>query len=359
MSKQISIQQFFFIFLLSTGLTNQILIVPLIIDAAGRDSWISVIAGYLMGIFFFILLLTITKQLKNISIFEWLELTYNKTLRRIVALFLLVFLGLTGFVTIKEVVAWTHDIYLPNTPVLAVAFAILATALYISGNIKFIAICSGVIFPFVIAFEIFVALGTIPAKNYSLILPVLVENEWGDVLNASLFVFASATEIFMLILLQHHIVKKVTFRHLFLLFLFLFLLTIGPLIGSMAIFGPEEAEKLNYPSFFQWRVLSIGPYFNHLDFFSIYQWLSGTFIRLALILYLIKELFQFKKPIIMQVVVCALYLLLILTPISDGQFFVFLKDYFYLGTSIFAISIIGLISLLMKISGNRVSANEK
>jgi len=359
MAKKISIPQFFFIFLLSIGISNHVLVVPLIIDAAGRDSWISVIAGYFLSIPFLFLLLSVTKQLKNKSILDWLETNYSNTLRNLIAVSFLIFFIITGFITVKEIVTWTNDTYLPYTPMIVVAFAIIAASLYISRKINVIGICAGILFPFVVAFLILVTVGNIPSNNYSLILPVLVENDWMDVLKASFFIFASTTEIFMLIMLQHHITKKVTFRHLFLLCFILLIATIGPLIGTIAIFGPEEAGKLNYPSFFQWRVLSIGQYFNHLDFFAIYQWLSATFIRLALILYLIKEVFNFRKPIIIQLIVCALYLLFMMIPISDGQFFVFLKDYFYLGMSIFAIAIISLISLLMKKSRNRVSANEK
>ncbi|WP_051359365.1 endospore germination permease [Paucisalibacillus globulus] len=355
---QINVPQLFFIFLLSTGLSNHVLIVPLIIDAAGRDSWISVIIGYLISIPFLLLLLSVTKQLKNTSVFAWLETTYNNTVRNIIALLLFVFLTLTGFITVKETVSWTHDTYLLNTPMLVVAFSILGTSLYISGRINVIAICAGIIFPFVVAFGLFVAVGTIPDKNYSLILPVLVENDWIDILKGSLFIFGSTAEVFILIMLQHHIIKKVTFRHLLLLTSFLFILTIGPLLGSMAIFGPEEAGNIKYPAFLQWRILSIGQYFNHLDFLSIYQWLSGSFIRLALILYLIKETFKLKKPIIMQIMVCILYLVLILAPISDEQFFIFLRKYFYVGTSIFAILFVVFMLLLSKKSRNKVSADE-
>lgn len=355
---QISISQLFFIFLLSTGLSNHVLIIPLIIDAAGRDSWISVIVGYLLSIPLLLLLWSITKQIKTSSFFELLEAKYSHTLRNIIALLLLVFLTLTGFITVKETVSWTHDTYLLNTPMLVVAFSILATSLYIAGEIRVIAICAGIIFPFVIAFGIFVAVGTIPDKDYSLILPVLVENDWVDVMKGSLFILGSTAEIFILVLIQHHITKKVTFRHLLFLTFFLFILTIGPLLGSMAIFGPVEAGSIKYPAFLQWRILSIGQYFNHLDFLSIFQWLSGSFIRLALILYLIKETFRFKKPIIVQIIVCILYIVLILVPISDQQLYMFLTKYYYLGTSIFATSMTLFIFLLFMKSRNRVSANE-
>ncbi|PAV28677.1 hypothetical protein CIL05_15405 [Virgibacillus profundi] len=359
MARQISISQFIIIFLLSTGLSNHVLVVPLIIDVAGRDAWISVIVGFLMIIPFLFIVLYVTKQLKNTSVFEWLEVTYSNTIRKIVAGLLVIFLFIAGFTTAWETVSWTHDTYLLNTPMLVVAFSILAASLYIAGRVNVIAICAGILLPFVVFLGVLVAVGTIPDKNYSLILPVLVEQNWTDVFKGSIYVFGSLSEIFMLIMLQHQIMRKVAFRHLFLLSFVLFILVMGPLLGSIAIFGVEEAGKIKYPAFLQWRILSIGQYFNHLDFFSIYQWLSGSFIRLALILYLIAKAFKFKKPIIIQVLICILYLVLISAPISDMQFVAILKDYFYLTTCIFAIVMTVFLAILVRKSKNRMTENEK
>src|SRR5690625_3491265 len=124
MAKKISIPQFFFIFLLSIGISNHVLVVPLIIDAAGRDSWISIIAGYFLSIPFLFLLLSVTKQLKNKSILDWLETNYSNTLRNLIAVSFLIFFIITGFITVKEIVSWTNDTYLPYTPMIVVAFAI-------------------------------------------------------------------------------------------------------------------------------------------------------------------------------------------------------------------------------------------
>ncbi|MFD2046645.1 endospore germination permease [Ornithinibacillus salinisoli] len=363
MNNQISISQFFIIFLLSTGLINHVLVIPLIIDVAGRDAWISAIIGFFMIIPFLCLLLYVTKRFNNVSMFEWLETNYSIVLRRAVAMLLVVFLFITGFITLKETVTWTHNTYLLNTPIMAIGFSILIVSLYISyEKINVIAICAGVLIPFVIIFEVFVTVGTIPDKNYSLILPVLIQNGWVDVMKGSIFVFGSLIEIFLLLMIQHEVAKKVKFRHLILLSLFLFFLTLSPLIGSIAIFGTEEAGRITYPAFMQWRILSIGQYFNHLDFLSIYQWLSGSFIRLALIMYLITKTFKLKEKrqhIIIQTVVCIFYLLLILLPISDEQFSLFLSRYFYLATSIFGIMMTVFLAFLIKKSMNGMSAHEK
>ncbi|MCP3740002.1 GerAB/ArcD/ProY family transporter [Rossellomorea sp. BNER] len=363
MTNQISISQFFYIFLLSTGLSNHVIVIPLLIDAAGRDAWISIIVGYFMSIPFLFLLLYVNKQFKDLSLFQWLKENSSLALSRIMALLIVIFLFITGWITLKETVTWTHETYLPNTPMLVVGFAILAISIYISyGKLNVIAICAGVLLPLVVIFGIFVAIGTIPDKNYALVTPVLVENGWQEVMKGSIYVFGSLVEIFFLIILQHQIIKKLRSSHLLLLSLFLSILTMGPLLGSLTIFGPTEAGRLRYPAFLQWRILNIGQYFNHLDFLSIYQWLSGSFIRLSLILYLITKAFEIKEKkwrLIIQSTICLFFLLMILVPISDGQFSLFLQNYFYLGSSIFAVMITVILSLLIKRSNNRMSTYEK
>ncbi|GGB47543.1 spore germination protein KB [Lentibacillus populi] len=363
MGGKINIPQFFFIFLLSTGLSNHVLIIPLLIDVAGRDAWISVIVGYLISALFMFLLVFVSRHFKERSVFEWLEIAYRPVLSRLLAICLIIFLLITGWITFKETISWTNETYLPNTPMFIIGFSILAASLYISiGKINVIAICAGVLLPFVIVFGLFVTIGTIPDKDYSLITPILVENSWINVINGVVLVFGSNIEVFLLLFLQQHIIRKINLSHLLLLTFFLSILTIGPLLGSIAVFGAEEVAALKYPAFFQWRILSIGTYFNHLDFLSIYQWLSGAFIRLALILYLITSAFNIKTKkgrLFIQSCVCVLYLIFLYVPISDEHFILFLRDYFYYGSSLFAVIVTLLIAFLVWKSKDRRNLSEK
>src|SRR5207253_7154220 len=72
-------------------------------------------------------------------------------------------------------------------------------------------------------------------------------------------------------------------------------LTLGPLIGAITEFGPTEAAKQMYPAYEEWAIVSIGRFIEHLDFFSIYQWLSGNFIRVSLFLFIALETLRFKN----------------------------------------------------------------
>src|SRR5690606_8083866 len=357
MTNGISVSQFCILIVLTTGIKNLVDIVPLTLASAGRDAWISVIVGYLLILPFLYLWTSANKQLQHVSIFDWIETNYNKVFRVIVVIFFVAFLLIAGLVTVMETVSWTNNTYLLRTPRLVVGLAILCSSLYISsGKLKVIAICAGVLFHVVLVLQIFVAVVTIKDSNYLLLLPVLIENKWLDVFQGALFVFASMTEIIILLMmLQHQIKERVTFKHLFFLSLLLFIITIGPVIDSIAIFGSTEALRIKYPVFLIWRIVGIGEYFNHLDFLSIYQWLAGTFIRLALILYLVTNAFNIKKPIIIQAIICILYLFFIIAPISDMQIFAFLQHYYYLAYSIFTIIVVVLLFLLIKLKNRRSS----
>lgn len=356
---KITISQLFTIILLGTGLSNHVIVTPILIDASGRDAWISVIIGYVSSLVFSLLLLYVTRQFQSVSLFEWLSFTYSQLLSRIIAIFIVVYLLITGWITLKETVMWTEETFLFNTPTIFIALFLLACSLYISyEKLSVIAICAGVLLPFVLMFGIFVAIGTIPDKNYHLVTPILVENGWQEVLHGAFIVFSSIIEIFLIIILQHQVTQKLKFKHFIVLITFLAILTVGPLLGTIAIFGVEEASKLRYPSFFQWRILGIGTYFNHLDFLSIYQWTSGNFIHLAIILYLITEVFDIKKKkqrVKTQVFICIIYLLVIIAPISNEDYLIFLSRYYYIISSVIGVFITLLIALLIKFSKNRRS----
>ncbi|PAD66211.1 hypothetical protein CHH83_25225 [Bacillus sp. 7586-K] len=360
---KINITQLFSIFILSIGLTNHVIIIPFLINAAGRDAWISVIISYVLTLLFSLILLYVTKKIQSVSIFEWISSKYSKLLSRTIAVLLVIYLSITGFITLKETVLWINETFLFNTPVVVISLFILTASIYISyGKINVIAICAGVILPLVILFGLFVAIGTTPDKNYKLITPVMVENGWKEVFHGSLFAFGSAIEIILLIFLQHHVDRKLRFLHILLLITFLCILTVGPLLGSISTFGVEEAGRLRYPVFFQWRIFGIGNYFNHLDFFSIYQWLSGTFIRMSMILYMITQPFDIKKKkqrFYIQAFICVIYLIVIVLPISNEDFFTFLSRFYYFGSISFGVFITVFIAYLIKTSTNRMSTNEK
>ncbi len=178
MSK-INVLQLFSIIILSTGLSNHVIVIPILIEQVGRDAWISVIIGYILMLGFSLLLLYVTKHFQDVSFMHWLSSTYSPLLSKTIAVTIVLFVIVTGWITLKETTMWVDQTFLFSTPTFVIALFLLIPPFYISyGKISVIAICAGVLIPLVVFFGILVAVGTIQNKDYHLITPVLVEHGW-------------------------------------------------------------------------------------------------------------------------------------------------------------------------------------
>jgi spore germination protein KB len=101
-------------------------------------------------------------------------------------------------------------------------------------------------------------------------------------------------------------------------------------MAAIAEFGPYEASKLRYPAFEQWKLLTISKEITRMDFLSIYQWISGAFIRISLLIYIGSHLIKVSKYRIW--IIGLLYILAIgytLAPISNLVIFRYLYHYFF------------------------------
>ncbi|MGO4371534.1 GerAB/ArcD/ProY family transporter [Paenibacillus sp. MCAF20] len=184
---------------------------------------------------------------------------------------------------------------MPKTPPMVVCAVFLGLGIYAAlSNLRTIAYVSCILLPLVVLFGDFVMSANIPHKDYHYMLPLL-ENGLSPVLKGAFYSLTATCELFALLFIQHHIKGELKRWHLVILALLLALLTFGPLTAAIAEFGPEEAAKMRFPAFSQWRLVSIGRYFEHVDFFAIFQWLSGALIRLSLTLYILTEFGPFKR----------------------------------------------------------------
>ncbi len=173
----------------------------------------------------------------------------------------------------------------------------------------------------------------LPHKDYSQIFPIL-ENGLTPVIKGIVYSLGSLLEVTLIFFIQHNLKMNIKSRSFIILGLVLICLTLGPLLGSIAIFGPEEAANQRYPAYEEWRLLKIGKFIEHVDFFSIYQWLSGGFIRISFGLYIIGQLFSFKNEKKRNVLIgisSLITFVAVLLPMSDIEFVRFLQNvYFHL-----------------------------
>ncbi|MCS7460682.1 endospore germination permease [Paenibacillus doosanensis] len=328
--RKIGIFPFFSVIILAVGLMNHVMVMPPLLQDAKRDAWISVLVTIVPYLLWAAMLYYIIRKTNQQPLLPWLQLHCGKLVSGLLRLIFVVYFFLISLLTMKETVMWTHSSYLTRTPIFALSIVlVLLCALAVHLGIKAIAIASGILLPFVVIFGDFVMSTNLPAKNYSLLTPIM---EYGPqpALKGAIYVGGGLVELIMILFVQQEMKTKLKLWHLWSLALFLVLLVMGPVTGAIAEFGPHEAALLRFPSFEEWRIVQIGKYIRHVDFLSIYQWISGAFARISFSLYLQVELLSMdsgKRIRYMWLLIISLMTVAIMeVPISDMQYLSFLKD---------------------------------
>jgi spore germination protein KB len=340
------------VFMLSIGLMNHVMI-PLLLEAASRDAWISAIIALVALPLWLPLLYFVMKQSKQMNLFLWLKTEFKSAIAYFVAILGSLLLLVVGYITLNDTITFTTTTYLTRTPDWAVLLTITAMCFYNAYyGIPSIAKTSVIIFPFVVVFGIIVMIATTQHKDYSLLKPIM-ENGFTPVLKGMIYAASVYVEIFIILFMQHHLQARFSFTALFIISFLAASISIGPTIGAIIEFGPKEATNLRYPTFEQWRLIRLGTYLEYLDFLSIFQWMSGAFIRISLITALIPELFNVtdKKARlwILIVIYMTIFLSSSLIPISDDQFLDLLYKFVLPLSLLFILSLslfIGILSLI-------------
>lgn len=102
-------------------------------------------------------------------------------------------------------------------------------------------------------------------------------------------------------------------------------------------FGPAEAATQRYPAYEEWRLATIGRFIEHLDFLSIYQWLTGAFVRIGFILFIVIELLGLakqKKKVMETIAPAFIFCTLPLFLINDNIFIELKGKYFLISTGL-------------------------
>jgi spore germination protein KB len=359
----ITISQVVLLMMASTGLINHVIIVPVLLQVAKRDAWISVLFTFGLCLLWCILVYYITKTINQQNVLLWMKTQFGKTLYFIIVTFICVYLFAMGFITFIDTVNWTIITFLPIASKFVIASLLAIVCLLTAAtNLRTIVILNGIILPFVIFLGFLVSSANFQHKNYKLLTPFL-ENGFQPVLHGLIYSGAGLAEFFILwLLIQHHIKSKARLYHLWIIATILMGLTIGPLMGAIALFGPDEAARQRFPAYEEWRMVSLGRFFEHIDFFAIYQWMSGTYIRLALFAYFILESLNVKKGkrrIQILGLIFILALIIILLPFSDMEFFQFLKNILLPYSLIFVLVITFLFAVLSFIYQRKRGGNKK
>ncbi|MEK5232296.1 endospore germination permease [Lysinibacillus sp. FSL K6-0232] len=274
------------------GLKNHVTILPPLLDTAKRDGWISVLFAATVLFFWLFLLVYIQTKTKQEPIRDWLNQKIGKVSATIVIYIIVIYLMVITAFTMVETLQWVNTTFLPQTPVIILLFIYtILCVLLVTTSLQTMVILNVFVLFGVVVFGFFVAFTNLQVKDYDLLRPFF-EHGLHPVIKGMIFPASGFIELFILLFLQHQFKERIRWYHFAIMLFILTGLTLGPLIGAITEFGPTEASKQRYPAYEEWGLVTLGRYIEHLDFFSIYQWLTGTFIRVSFLLYIVADLLK-------------------------------------------------------------------
>src|SRR5690625_2409861 len=316
--------QFILLLMTTIGLKNHVIIIPPLVREAGRDAWIAVFLMYIFILVWGVLIFYIYRTMRGEHIADWLESFLGKFVTQFILFFFCLYLLVMAGVTLKETIIWTNVSYLIQTPmhVLTILFVIPCLLASLT-SLRTIVLTNFFFLFFVIIFGFFVAFANTPFKDFSLLLPVL-EHGWVPVFRAMIYQGSGMIEIFIILVFQHKFKSEFKYWHYIILAIILSWLTLGPLVGAIVEFGPIEASSQRYPAYEEWGLARLGKYVEHVDYLSIYQWLSGAFIRIVLILFTIRILakrLSTKANRWLVIVAAFILAVFVIIPFEEKMFF--------------------------------------
>lgn len=332
-----------FMLMLTIGLFAHVQTIPALLSVTGRDAWLTIIITIVPTVIWLFGLSKLLKLMEKTSVTEW-KRTLSPVKYYLLVSPLIVYLFLSAYITTKDIVMWSHISYIPdiNYSIIVVAFLFLCFIGTRSG-VKSLAILSGILLPLVSALGFFVMTVNVKKKEYEQLLP-LIENGWSPVFQGLIYTLLPIVELFILIIIPSIHKHKIGIGKLLIVGGIILGLMLGPTIGAIAEFGPLQASEFRYPAFEQWRILTIGNYFSHVDFFAIYQWLSGGVLRTSLYILLANQLLVRKEKGKYSVIIWYLCLVLFcLYRVDQNTFYELLYVYFMpiaLGVLVIQITII-------------------
>ncbi|NHW36525.1 GerAB/ArcD/ProY family transporter [Paenibacillus aceris] len=195
---------------------------------------------------------------------------------------------------------------------------------------KPIAITFSVLLPVLLILILFMSLFTLKFRQIDILLPLISEGA-EPILKGTVTTFRAGMELFFLVLLSPHIQGKFKWKHLTIVLSIVSVVFVNGIVSLLTTFGPYEASKQRFPLFTQWRLVSISSFVEHLDFLSMYQWLSNTTILISMGLFLFGDLLTSKQlhKKIAIVTLTAILFICVELHINDSVFLTFTKIYYY------------------------------
>jgi len=269
----------------SITVTGHLLFIPVIINHARRDSWLSVFAALLPAMLIGYIVASLSKLYPGLTLVEYVQRIAGKWIGRLLALVFLFFFFHDAALAIRGFGEFFTSAITPRTPILIYFAAIVILAVYaVRNGLEVLARTNAIFLCTMIPVGILASVFTHKDKDYSNFLPIL-EHGPGPMLMGALNLIAVYSTFLVLGMIFPYVNKPAKLRRgSILTMVILVVMFLGPVTGPVALFGGERSAGLSFPTFQMLRDIQIAE-LQRLDIIAIYLWSLGSFSKIALFLF--------------------------------------------------------------------------
>lgn len=271
----------FSLLIMTLPIMGHVVILPLMINVAGRDSVISILLSLPAAFLFGYSIYQLRKSYPNLQPKQLLETLLgslgSKVLRYIFVLYFL-FLTILSFATLVDFV---YIGFFPETPVPALIICFLIIFIYTTlKGYKRIALTAGALTFIALITGHTVTLMDSPKKDWSETLPFF-EYGWSPSLWGCFILISIWVELLLLLCIPIEIKEKRMFLFWTIGILLNALMMFSTTNGAITIFGLGQASNFTYPAQEIVKIINLG-FIDRFDIYGMILMLFGVYIRCSL-----------------------------------------------------------------------------
>lgn len=293
----------------------------LIFQNAGKDAWISIVLGTLLGILVLFSYNQIKKNLNNDSLENNLK---DKILGKIYILILILFNLYLMFIILMLLPLFVNSFYLTTTPKIIVNIPFLILAIYITFKGKtVIENLSSFLCVFSIIIILLFAISLTGYLDFSNLIPIL-SNGTNNVIKCA-FIYASLTSIPQIITINYSNDFKNTIKDYLLSSLTIFCIVFFTIIAM----GEPLLKIYSFPEYTVLRQIKILNFIENIENISAFIWYFDLFITLSILTYNLKNALPKKYNLIYFYILMLVVLIISSLVIGGNYIYILSIVYFY------------------------------
>ncbi|MGJ7913164.1 GerAB/ArcD/ProY family transporter [Neobacillus sp. LXY-1] len=282
---QISNVQAAMLAITSLTIIGHLILLTLVLDQSKQDGWLAGIVGSILSLIGILALSKLVQRFPGLSLIEILFQHFSWIGKILGIIYLLYFyiMAVLGVRLFGE----AYKIIMEETPLWAfISVILLLTAFIVYLGLETLARINQIMLPVLVLAAVSVVFMTfVNDKDYGNLLPIM-GNGVIPVAKGAVSIMGWFGEFVILGMVLPYVKRpeKLIKTGLYAVgFTLLFFL--GPITGPVALFGPEEAANMSFPTFTEVRYIEAGEVVNRFDAIAILFWTVGLMVRISLFFY--------------------------------------------------------------------------